>query len=76
MHNFINPEYLDLVREFIELDYNKISVLDSNKKKTFKVFSENIISIIPEKTINQFTEKGTVSNEKYLFFLQMNEYLK
>jgi hypothetical protein len=73
MHNFINLEYLDLMREFINLNRIKIDELEPNKKEVFKVFSKNIVSLIPKKSVNKFNEKGHISNENYLFFLKMNE---
>jgi hypothetical protein len=73
MHNFINLEYLDLMSAFINLNRIKINELESNKKEVFKVFSKNIVSLIPKKSVNKFNEKGNISNENYLFFLKMNK---
>lgn len=74
-NNFVNPKHLDLIRTFLKTDKLNLDKLNNQTLSDFKNISENFFKEIPEKHKNQFLENGT-SNEKYLFFLQIHEYLK
>ncbi len=73
--NDINLKYLDLIREYLNLDNESISSLNNKDLIVFKEISNKAISLIPKKIVKDYNEKG-ITKENYLFFLQTHEYLK
>jgi len=73
--NFINPKYIDSIRDFIKVDKNNVADLNYDSLKTFREYSKKMVSRIPESSIKKYKETGT-TNGKHLFFLRIHECLK
>ena len=69
--NDINLKYLDLIREFINLDKESLKSLEKDKISVLKEISESIFLKIPEKYIKEYKKSGK-TNEKHLFFLEID----
>ncbi|AKG94198.1 hypothetical protein AVT43_gp24 [Polaribacter phage P12002L] len=79
MMPMVSLKYIDFLRDFIELDENKIKNLTSNEKKEYKKVSGKFMELIPIKAKREYESRGLVStksHQKYLHFLKLNELLK
>ena len=76
-HNFINPKYLDQLRELCEL--TKEDLHNINNLEDLKNILNELIKIIPERVVNEYNLDKKIkekSNQKYLFFLKRYEWMK
>ena len=76
-HNFINPKFLDQLRELCEL--TKEDLHNINNLEDLKIILNELIKIIPERVVNEYNLDKKIkakSNQKYLFFLERYEWLK
>jgi hypothetical protein len=79
MKPMVSLRYIDTLREFLKLDETKINSLKTDRKIEFQDISKKFISFIPEKVKKEYESKENTSiksNQKYLFFLKLNELLK
>jgi inhibitor of KinA sporulation pathway (predicted exonuclease) len=78
-HNFINPKHLDYLRELCKLTDSNIKNYDNETIDVFKNLLIDLLEYIPERIKNEYNSNGIIkakSNQKYLFFLKLNELLK